>query len=73
MRNLKLKGYRCRDCDVLMYNEVKSCPKCEGEMYDVDLVEEIVELVKLSSGEVDFVDPIPELKELGGIAGTTRY
>jgi peptide subunit release factor 1 (eRF1) len=74
IRDLKMKGFRCRDCDILMYDEVDVCAGCgSGSLFEVDLVEEMIELVKLSSGETDFIDSISELDELGGIAALIRY
>ncbi|MCK4666046.1 hypothetical protein KAU33_04830 [Candidatus Dependentiae bacterium] len=74
IRDLKIKGFRCRSCDILMYDEVDVCPECgSGDLFEIDLVEELVELVKLSSGETDFIDAISELQELGGIAALIRY
>ncbi len=42
-------------------------------MFEVDVVNEIVEMLKLTGAEADFVDPIDTLTEAGQIAALLRY
>ncbi len=42
-------------------------------LFEVDVVNEIVELLKLSGADADFADPIPTLAEAGDIAAILRY
>ncbi len=72
-RSFKPEGSRCRDCENVFISNQK-CPACQSEsFFKVDLVNEIVELLKLSNGEIDFADPIPELVQSGEIAAFLRY
>jgi peptide chain release factor subunit 1 len=73
-RNAKLPGTRCRDCENLLYGDLKKCRMCgSADVFPVDLVNELVELLALTSAEADFVDPIPGLSEAGEVAALLRY
>ena len=73
-RDLKIKAKRCRDCGKLQRHDGETCTSCGSEsLYDVDYVNEIVELVLQSGGKVIFSDPIPELDKAGKIAAYLRY
>jgi peptide chain release factor subunit 1 len=73
-RNAKLAGTRCRECENLLPGELSNCKVCgSGDVFKVDLVNELVELLALSSAEADFVDPIPALSEAGEVAALLRY
>jgi len=68
------KGCRCRDCENLEAQPVAVCSACgSSSVFEVELVNEIVELAEKTSAEVDFADLIPELKEAGQIAALLRY
>jgi peptide subunit release factor 1 (eRF1) len=73
-RDAKISGTRCRACENLLPGEVLKCKICGSEdVFKVDLVNELVELLALSSAEADFVDPIPALSEAGEVAALLRY
>jgi peptide chain release factor subunit 1 len=73
-RNAKIPGVRCRDCENLLPGTPESCTICGSEsVFKVDLVNELVELLALSSAEADFVDPIPALSDMGDVAALLRY
>ncbi len=73
-KNSGLKGIRCRDCEELSAGEQDKCPKCgSSSTFEIDLVNEITELLKLSGGEIEFAEDIAELKEVGDIAAILRY
>ena len=73
-RDAKLPGTRCRECENLSPGELSKCKICGSEdVFKVDLVNELVELLALSSAEADFVDPIPALSEAGEVAALLRY
>jgi peptide chain release factor subunit 1 len=73
-RDAKLAGTRCRDCENLSAGELKKCKICgSADVFPVDLVNELVELLALSSAEADFVDPIQGLSEAGEVAALLRY
>jgi len=73
-KNADLKGIRCRDCEELSGKATDTCPACKSKsVFEVDLVNEITELLQLTSGEIEYAEEIGELKEAGGIAAILRY
>lgn len=73
-RDAKLAGTRCRDCENLSTGSREKCKVCGStDVFAVDLVNEFVELLALTSAEADFVDPIPGLSEAGEVAALLRY
>jgi len=73
-RTFKPEGRRCRDCERLASGKPAKCAGCGSEsLFNVDLVNEIVEMLEQSGATVDFADPIPSLAEAGGIAALLRY
>lgn len=73
-KNIEYSGIRCRQCEELTPKETDICPKCKsGSVFKVDLKNEIVELIELTGGEIEFAEEIEELNELGGIAALLRY
>ena len=73
-RDAKLAGTRCRDCENLSTGSREKCKICGStDVFAVDLVNELVELLALTSAEADFVDPIPGLSEAGEVAALLRY
>ncbi len=73
-RNAYFDGVRCRDCEHLEASTPSECPKCGStSLFKVGLVNECVELLSMSGAEIDFVDPIPSLAEMGHIGALLRY
>ena len=73
-RSFKAKGKRCRDCERLDGHDTAACTECGStSCFEVDLVNEVVELVKQAGGQVDLADPINTLSQAGSIAALTRY
>ena len=73
-RDARIAGTRCRDCENLVQGKPSRCPVCKGEdVFVVDLINELVELLAKSGGEVDFVDPIEGLSAHGDVAALLRY
>jgi peptide subunit release factor 1 (eRF1) len=73
-RDAKIPGVRCRDCENLQAGAPEKCTICSSEsVFKVDLVNELVELLALSSAEADFVDPIEGLSNAGDVAALLRY
>ncbi|MBW2567066.1 MAG: hypothetical protein JRE24_09415 [Deltaproteobacteria bacterium] len=72
-RELKLKGFRCRECEFLGHGIPIDCPRCEGEVFEVDLVNELVELAAQTGAKTEFADPIEGLTLWGGVAALLRY
>ena len=73
-RNAHFDGVRCPDCEHLESSTPSECPQCGStSLFKVGLVNECVELLSMSSAEIDFVDPIPSLTEVGDIGALLRY
>ena len=73
-RDAKVAGIRCRDCESLRAGQSDVCPVCSSDdVFTVDLVNELVELLTLSSAEAEFADPISGLTEAGDVAALLRY
>jgi peptide subunit release factor 1 (eRF1) len=73
-RDAEIKGTRCRECENVVHGTPKTCQICgSSSVFEVDLVEELVRLIALTSGETDFVDPIEGLTEMGDVAALLRY
>jgi len=73
-RNAHFDGVRCRDCEHLEASTPSQCPQCGStSLFEVGLVNEFVELLAISNAEIDFVDPIPSLTEVGHIGALLRY
>lgn len=73
-RGLSIPGARCRKCETLRSGSPAACPVCGSKsLFDVDFVEELVELVAAHGGATDFVDALPGLEKAGGVAALLRY
>ena len=73
-RNAHFDGVRCRDCEHLEASTRSECPKCGStSLFKVGLVNECAELIYMSGAEIDFVDPMPFLTEVGDIGALLRY
>jgi peptide subunit release factor 1 (eRF1) len=73
-REAKLGGVRCRDCECLAFAKAQQCPACKSNsVFAVDLINELVELVAMTGGSVEFVEPIDTLEAEGHVAGLLRY
>lgn len=73
-RSFKPQGRRCRKCENLDFGQVGTCSTCGSDsLFEVDVVNEIVEMLKLTGAETDFADPIQTLLDAGDIAALLRY
>ncbi len=73
-RDVYFDGVRCRDCEHLEASTPSECSQCGStSLFKVGLVNECVELLSLSSAEIEFVNPIPSLAEVGHIGALLRY
>ena len=73
-RDVRLAGTRCRSCENLSAGEAEACPVCgEADVFTVDLVNELVDLLERSDARTEFADPIPALTEAGDVAALLRY
>lgn len=73
-RDTKLAATHCRDCDNVFSGENERCKACgSASVFGVDYVNLLARHVELTSAELDFVDPIPGLSEVGDVAALLRY
>jgi peptide chain release factor subunit 1 len=73
-RTFKPQGRRCRQCDNLDVGAVEACSACgASSVFEVGVVNEIVEMLKRTGAEVDFAEPIDTLANAGEIAAFLRY
>lgn len=73
-RDARLRGMRCRDCELLAAAKPQQCPGCRStSVFEVDLVNEMVALAAQTSAETEFADSSPRLEEAGGVAALLRY
>ena len=73
-RTFAPKGTRCRDCEHLEGKVLETCSNCGSDsLFEIEVVNEIVELLKRSGAETDFADPLPTLIQAGEIAALLRY
>lgn len=73
-RNYHSEGIKCRTCEKLSIGQLEICTACNSKsVFAVDLVNEVVDLLKQSSAKIDFSDENAELKQSGSIAALLRY
>ena len=73
-RDYEPKGVRCRECGNLAIEQVEACSACgSSSLYEVGVINEIVEMLEQTSAEVDFADRIDALAEAGEVAALLRY
>lgn len=72
-RESELRGARCRDCERVDASLVSECPVCGGEVFEVDLDNELVEFAERTGAEVETADPTEQLRAWGGVAALLRY
>lgn len=73
-RDAKIAGMRCRTCENLSAKVSETCPVCgSGDVFKVDLINELVELLAASGAETEFADPIEGLTSVGDVAARLRY
>ena len=72
--NFTPEGRRCRDCGNLDVGAVAACSACSScSLFRVAVVEEVIEMLRMTGADTDFVDPIDTLAEAGHIAALVRY
>ncbi len=73
-RDAEIDGSRCRACGHLAHGRPETCYACGAkDLFGVDLVNELVELLATTSAEADFTDPFDGLAEAGHVAALLRY
>ncbi len=67
-------GYVCKSCGYTTTKKMDACPFCGGQFSLLpDAVEYAIRHVMQSSGEVEIVQDVPKLREVGGVAALLRY
>ena len=72
-KGVTIPGWICEHCQVVEKGLKTKCPYCKGTTSGVDVLEEIIEFVVRSGGELEFIDESTYLEGLGGIATILRY
>ena len=73
-REAELVGTRCRACEAVVYGTPDTCQTCgSADVFELDLVEHLVEKAAQTGASVDFADPFPALVEAGQVATLLRY
>jgi len=73
-RDFRPMGRRCRECGHLHAGAAIQCAACgSASLFEVDAVNEIVEMAEKTGAEVDFADPLPGLDEAGRVAALLRW
>ncbi len=73
-RDYKPSGRRCRECNAFFIDSVQVCSECNSKsLFEVDAINELVELVEQQSGKTEFADPIETLVDCGCIGALLRY
>jgi peptide chain release factor subunit 1 len=74
VENLKKRGYRCQECNRLTTLLSETCEGCSGKLEKIpDILELAVSTVMRQGGEVEVIQPLPELEQAGGIGALLRY
>ena len=73
-REAKIEGRKCRACEHVMHGTPQTCQRCgAADLFEVDLVEALVERAARTGADVDFADPFDALSEVGHVAALLRY
>lgn len=73
-RNHRPPGWSCGDCDWISLAPEESCPLCGGATIKVeDVVGELVRRAVVQNAQVEVVEDIPLLEEMGGVVALLRY
>ncbi|GAB4245936.1 MAG: hypothetical protein Kow00129_06060 [Thermoleophilia bacterium] len=68
------RGFRCIECDFISLTRSDDCPVCGGPMESVeDAAGEAMRLAVLQGAFVEIAEEVPDLIDMGGIAGLLRY
>lgn len=73
-RDAKILGAQCRACEAMMLGEHELCSSCgTSDLFEVDAINEFVELASTSGARVEFADHHAELDAVDGVAALLRY
>ncbi len=71
-KDIKLHGWICEHCQVANKGTASKCPYCNGEVSEVDVLEEILEFAKRTDAEIEFTSD-EELSNLGHVGAILRF
>ncbi|UCE38461.1 MAG: hypothetical protein JSW00_04325 [Thermoplasmata archaeon] len=66
-------GWKCELCKIFKPGSAETCESCGKPVFNVDLVEELVEAAKSLGTTLEFVKDNEFLDELGGVAAFLRF
>ena len=73
-RNAEIAGVRCEECRNVAHGTPQTCQTCGSkQLVRLDLVNELVRQLELTSATAEFTDEIPGLTKVGGVAALLRY
>ena len=71
-KDYKLRGWICEHCQYVGEGSKSTCPYCNKETSEVDVLEEILEFAERTDSEIEFTDD-EQMADLGHIGGILRY
>lgn len=69
----KTKGWKCEICNIFRSGSTETCYNCGKEVFNVDVIEEMIEAAESMGTTLEFVKDNEFLEELGGVAAFLRY
>ncbi|MCX9085701.1 MAG: Vms1/Ankzf1 family peptidyl-tRNA hydrolase [Candidatus Methanoperedens sp.] len=72
-KGYKQEGWKCEKCQLVDSDIIDKCPNCNGNVTQVDGIEESIEFAQRTGTKIEFVDNNPILQELGGVGGLLRF
>ena len=73
-RDAKIPGVRCEECQNVRHGTPQTCQVCGSDsLVELDLVNEMVRQLELTSATAEFTDEISGLTKAGRIAALLRY
>ncbi|UCF08541.1 MAG: hypothetical protein JSW28_02305 [Thermoplasmata archaeon] len=66
-------GWKCERCGIFKSGRTENCESCGEPVFNVDVVEELVEAAKSMNTTIEFIPDNELLDELGGVAAFLRY
>lgn len=69
----KTKGWKCEICNIFRSGSTETCYNCGKGVFDVDVIEEMIEAAETMGTTLEFIKDNEFLEELGGVAAFLRY
>ena len=71
-KDYQQKGWICEHCQIVDKGTLETCPYCNNQTSEVDILEELIEFAERTEAEVEFSDD-EILSQLGHVGGLLRY